>query len=167
MSSDTSTASTKVLKDVWPSGHQHQEGEERHLGSRRRGPCSRRRKRRNSHRSSRHQKQSSRRPIKFPRGRLHFKYLQSKQARKGSGLNRESLSPLEQHRNMHLNKFKKVEVPAVAQHGVLGRDGRRVLHNRVGLRVLGRVGLRVIAIRVGRSGECMPALDEAHCCCAV
>ena len=68
---------------------------------------------------------------------------------------------------MHLNKFKKVEVPAVAQHGVLGRDGLRVLHNRVGLRVLGRVGLRVIAIRVGRSGEYMPTHDETHCCCAV
>ena len=68
---------------------------------------------------------------------------------------------------MELDKFKKVEVPAVAQHGVLHRDGLRVLHNGVGLRVFDRVGLRVFAIRVGRSDECMPTLDETHCSCEV
>jgi hypothetical protein len=33
--------------------------------------------------------------------------------------------------------------------------------------VLGRVGLSVMPIRVGRTGECLPASDEAHCSCAV
>ena len=79
--------------------------------------------------------------------------LSGKQAGKEGGLNRESLSPLEHHRNMEPDQFKKVEVLAVAQHGVLGMDGLRDHPNRVGLRVLGRVGLRVITIRVGRSGE--------------
>lgn len=61
-------------------------------------------------------------PQKIPTGQLDFAFLQSKLARKRGYLFRESLTPLEQHRSMELIKFNKVEVPAVAKHGVLGRD---------------------------------------------
>ena len=61
-------------------------------------------------------------PENISTGQLDFAFLQSKLARSRGYLFRESLSPLEQHRNIVLSKSNKVEVPAVAKHGVLGRD---------------------------------------------